>query len=95
MITGLTAEMEETNPGFVTTLHGVYLGLIEFIEGIIRDGQTRQQVRNDVDARLAALNIVGLLRGVSCFGVLADLGLDCETVIQAAKPVLLDGLRPR
>jgi AcrR family transcriptional regulator len=95
VITGLTAEMEENNPGFVSALHGVYLGLIEFIEGIIRDGQAKNQVRNDVDARLAALNIVGLLRGVSCFGVLADLGLDCEVVIQAAKPLLMDGLRPR
>ncbi len=95
VITGLTAELEESNPSYVTTLHSVYLGLIEFIEGIIRNGQTQQQIRNDVDARLVALNIVGLLRGVSCFGVLADLGLDCETVIQTAKPVFLEGLRSR
>lgn len=95
VITGLTAELEETNPGFVTALHGVYIGLIAFIEGIIREGQTKQQVRNDVEARLVALNIVGLLRGVSCFGVLSDLGVDCEIVINAAKPVFLEGLRPR
>ncbi len=95
VITGLTAELEESNPAYVTALHGVYLGFIEFIEGIIRDGQSKQQIRTDVDARLTALNIVGLLRGISCFGVLADLGLDCEVVIKAAKPVLLDGLHPR
>ncbi len=95
VITGLTAELEESNPRYVTALHGVYLGFIDFIEGIIRDGQSKQQVRNDVDARLAALNIVGLLRGISCFGLLADLGLDCEVVIRAARPVLLDGLHPR
>ena len=55
----------------------------------------KQQVRNDVEARLAAVTIVGLLRGVSCFGVLGDLGLECETVIKAAKPVILEGLQPR
>jgi hypothetical protein len=32
---------------------------------------------------------------VSCFGVLKDMGLDSEIVINAVKPVLLDGLRPR
>ena len=46
-----------------------------------------------MDAQLVALNIVGLLRGVSCFGLLSDMGLDCETVINAVKPLLLDGLR--
>ncbi len=95
VILGLTTEMEEADPGFVAAFHGTYLGLVETIEGIIRDGQNRQQVRRDVDGRLVALNIVGLLRGVSCLGVLADLGLDSEIVINAARPVILDGLRPR
>jgi AcrR family transcriptional regulator len=90
---GLTAEMEETNPGFLEALHSVYGDMIGFIEGLIRNGQARGQIRADVDARLMALNIVGLLRGVSCFGLLSDMGLDCETVIDAVKPLLLDGLR--
>ncbi len=95
VITGLSAEMEDSNPGFVAALHGVYMALISFVEGIIQKGQGARQVRTDVDAQLMALNIVGLLRGVSCFGVLSEMGLDCETVINAVKPVLLDGLRPR
>jgi AcrR family transcriptional regulator len=95
VITGLTAEMEETNPDFITALHGVYAALIAFIEEILRRGQASGHVRDDVDARLLALNVVGLLRGVSCFGVLKDMGLDSEIVINAVKPVLLDGLRPR
>lgn len=95
VITGLTVEMEDTDPGFTAALHGVYTMLIAFVEKIIQDGQASGQVRQDVDAHLVALNIVGLLRGVSCFGVLGELGLDCETVIQAVKPVLLDGLRPQ
>jgi AcrR family transcriptional regulator len=95
VITGLTAEMEDNNPGYVAALHGVYTALITFVEGIVQGGQATGQVRRDVDARLIAVNIVGLLRGVSCFGVLNDMGLDCEIVIRGVQPVLLDGLRPR
>ncbi len=95
VMTGLSAEMEETNPSFLAALHGVYGALIAFIERIIENGQARQQVRGDVDARLTALNLVGLLRGVSCFGMLGEMGLDCATVINAFKPVIVDGLRPR
>jgi hypothetical protein len=32
---------------------------------------------------------------VSCFGMVGEMGLDCEVVINTFKPVLLDGLRPR
>jgi TetR/AcrR family transcriptional repressor of nem operon len=92
---GLTAEMEDTNPAFLEALQGVYTEMILFIEEIIHNGQMNQQVRNDVDARLIALNIVGLLRGVSCFGVLGEMGLDCVQVINGFKPVLVDGLRPK
>ena len=95
VMTGLTAEMEATNPGFLAALQSVYSALIQFIEEIIHQGQAHQQVRADVDAQLVALNIVGLLRGVSCFGLLGEMGLDCATVIDAFKPVVLDGLRPR
>ena len=92
---GLTAEMEDTNPSFLVALQKVYMDMISFIEELIKNGQARQQVRGDVDARLVAINIVGLLRGVSCFGILGEMGLDCVMVINALKPVLLDGLRPR
>jgi AcrR family transcriptional regulator len=91
---GLTAEMEESNPGFLDALQSVYRDMIGFIEEVIRSGQAQGQIRADVDARLMALNIVGLLRGISCFGLLGEMGLDCVQVIEALKPVLLDGLRP-
>ena len=95
VMTGLSAEMEDDNPKFTEALHGVYMDFIGFIEGIIRSGQAKGEVRDDVDAKLIALNMVGLLRGIGCFGVLNDMGLDCEIVIHAVKPVLLEGLRPR
>ncbi len=95
VIMGLTAEMEAANPGLLADLQSVYLGLVESVAATIRDGQNRQQVRRDVDGRLMALNLIGLLHGVSCFGVLTDLGLAPEIVINAAGPVILDRLRPR
>lgn len=91
---GLTAEMEATNPSFLAALQSVYIDMIGFIEELIRNGQTHGQIRADVNPRLIALNIVGLLRGVSCFGLLGEMGLDCIEVIDSLKPVLLDGLRP-
>lgn len=91
---GLTAEMEATNPSFLAALQSVYVDMIGFIEELIRNGQTHGQIRADVNPRLIALNIVGLLRGVSCFGLLGEMGLDCIEVIDSLKPVLLDGLRP-
>jgi AcrR family transcriptional regulator len=90
---GLTAEMEETNPGFLKALHSVYSDMIGFVEELIRNGQTQGQIRTDVNAQLMALNIVGLLRGVSCFALLTEMNLDCVQVIEALKPVLIDGLR--
>jgi AcrR family transcriptional regulator len=90
---GLTAEMEETNPSFLEALQSVYLDMIGFIEEMIRNGQTQGKIRDDANPQLIALNIVGLLRGISCFGLLDDMGLDCVQVIAALKPILLDGLR--
>jgi TetR/AcrR family transcriptional repressor of nem operon len=95
VISGLTAEMESSNPSFTAALHNVYAEMIAYIEDIIRHGQAVGQIRGDVDAQLIALNIVGLLRGVSCFGVLREMELTCDTVVQSVVPVLLDGLRPR
>ncbi len=91
---GLTAEMEESNPELLAALQSVYRDMIAFIEDVIRSGQAQGQIRADADARLIALNIVGLLRGISCFGLLGEMGLDCVQVIDALKPVLVNGLRP-
>jgi TetR/AcrR family transcriptional repressor of nem operon len=92
VISGLIAEMEGNDARFFAALQEVYTEMILFVEKIIRTGQSKGEIRNDVDAHLIAINIVGLLRGVSCFSVLGKMGLDCEIVINALKPVLLDGL---
>lgn len=94
VITGLSEEMRGTQPELAAALHGVYRELIAVVQGLLTAGRDRGQVRADLDPHLVAVDVVGLLRGVSCFGVLADLGLDVERVLAAIGPVLIDGMRP-
>lgn len=95
VITGLSEEIRGSEPELADALHGVYRELIAVVEQLLAAGQDAGQVRRDIDPHLVAIDIVGLLRGVSCFGVLADLGLDVERTLAGIRPVLIDGLRPR
>jgi AcrR family transcriptional regulator len=94
VITGLSEEIRGSEPELAAALHGVYRELIAVVERLLTAGQDAGQVRPDVDPRLVAISVVGLLRGISCFGVLLDLGLDVEQTLAGIRPVLIDGLRP-
>jgi AcrR family transcriptional regulator len=94
VITGLSEEIRGSEPELAAALHGVYRELIAVVEQLLTAGQNAGQVRADIDIHLIAIDIVGLLRGIRCFGVLADLGLDVERTLAAIRPVLVDGLRP-
>jgi AcrR family transcriptional regulator len=95
VITGLSEEIRGSEPDLASALHAVYRELIAVVEHLLTAGQNAGQVRADIDPHLVAIDVVGLLRGISCFGVLADLGLDVEHTLAAIRPVLIDGLRPR
>lgn len=95
VVSGLTEEMRHTHPDLAEVLHGIYRDLIGFVEQLLGAGQARGEVRADVDARAIAVDVVGMLRGVSCFAVVTDLGLECENTLAAFGPVLIDGLRPQ
>jgi len=95
VISGLSEEMRHTHPELAKVLNGIYLDLIAFVERVLRSGQSRGEVRQDVDPHLIAVDFVGLLRGVSCFGVLTDLGLECDDTLAAICPVLIAGLQPQ
>lgn len=94
VITGLSEEMRGSEPDLAAALHQVYRELISVVEQMLVAGRDAGQVRADVDPHLVAVDIVGLLRGISCFGVLVDLGLDVEQALAGIRPVLIDGLRP-
>ncbi len=89
----LVAEMDGVNPTFMAALEKIYADLTLFIERIIRKGQAAGQVRPDLDARLAALNIVGMLR-TGCSRILNRMSADYTARMATLKQMLLDSLRP-
>ncbi len=91
---GLTTEMEGVNPDFSTALQEVYADLTRFIERIVQKGQAAGQIRPDLDARLMALNFVGMLRGIGCCPVFRQMGVDHAEIIGTLNQMLLGGLRP-
>lgn len=94
VITGLSEEIQGSEPELAAALHEVYRELIAVVEQLLTAGQHAGQVRTDIDPHLVAIGVVGLLRGISCFGVLTDLGLGVEQTLTGIRPVLVDGLRP-
>ncbi len=89
----LVAEMDGVNPTFMAALEKIYVDLTLFIERIIRQGQAAGQVRPDLDARLAAVNIVGMLR-TGCSRILNRMSADYTARMATLKQMLLDSLRP-
>jgi len=87
-------EMDGVNPTFMAVLQEIHTDLILFIERIIQKGQTASQVRPDLDARLTALNIVGILGGIGCCPILKHVSGDYAAMMETLKQMLLDGLRP-
>ena len=94
VLSGLTMEMDGINPTFMAILQEIHTDLILFIERIIQKGQAAGQVRPDLDARLTALNIVGMLGGIGCCPILKHISGDYAAMIMTLKQMLLDGLRP-
>lgn len=91
---GLVAEMQDVNPDFSAALIEVYVELTEFIERIILKGQKNGQVRSDLDAKLVALSIVGMLRGSCCSPLISHLNADYLAVMELQKQIILDSLQP-
>jgi AcrR family transcriptional regulator len=89
----LVAEMDGVNPTFMAALEKIYADLTLFIERIIRKGQAVGQVRPDLDARLAALNIVGML-STGCSHILNRMSADYTARMATLKQMLLDSLQP-
>jgi len=94
VLNGLIAEMDGLNPTFMTALQKLYDDLTGFIERIVRKGQTTGQVRSDLDARLVAINIVGMMRGGGCARILNRLGADYTARMATLKQMILASLRP-
>lgn len=83
----------EDNSEFAIALVEVYEELTGFIESIIKKGQKEKQVRTDVDARMVALNVVGMMRATCC-RMLQRLSDDDVERMGTLRQVFVDGLQP-
>jgi AcrR family transcriptional regulator len=94
VLNGLMMEMDGVNPRYLSALQEVYGELARFIESIVRKGQSAGQIRTDIDAKLASLAVVGMLRGTGCSRPKTERALvDYTTLMGTLKKVLVDGLR--
>jgi AcrR family transcriptional regulator len=94
VLNGMMTELEGVRPELAAALQQVYGELTRFVEQIIRKGQAAGQVREDIDAALAALTIVGMLRGTACSRPISERELvDYRTIMATLKKVLITGLR--
>jgi hypothetical protein len=87
------AEMEDTNPEYATVIQEIYEDLTGFIERIVRKGQKTGELRPDLDARLFAFSIVGVLRGIGCYPMVGKMGADRVEMTEALKQILFEGIR--
>ena len=89
----LMMEMEDINPKFTAALQEIYNELIEFVEHIIKKGQRSGQIKPNLDTRLTALNIVGVLKAIGCSQIFNYLEIDHTAMTETWKQILLNGLR--
>ncbi len=94
VLSNLMAEMEDTNPEYAAVIQKIYEDLIGFIERIIQKGQANGEIRSDLDTRLLAFSIVGVLRGIGCYPVLGQMSADITAMTETLKQVLFEGIRP-
>jgi AcrR family transcriptional regulator len=94
VLSGLMAEMDGLNPSFMAALQDLYSDLAHLVERILQKGQAAGQVRADLDTRLVAVNIVGMLRGGGCSQILDHLEADRKARMETLKQMVLDSLRP-
>jgi AcrR family transcriptional regulator len=94
VLNGLMAEMDGVNREFLALLQEVYTDLVDLIEKIVRQGQGTGQVRSDLDPRLTAFSIVGVLRGTGCgYAMFTRLGAPYAELMAASRRMILAGVR--
>jgi len=93
MMSNLMNEMGSVNPKYSSVLENSYEQFILFVEQILVVGQAKGEIRSDVDPRLLALNIVGILKSIGCYPHLERIPVDRIAMANSLKEVLLDGLR--
>jgi AcrR family transcriptional regulator len=93
VMSNLMSEMESVDPKYSSVIEDVYEELILFAEKIISSGQSKGEIRSDVDSRLLSLNIVGILKGIGCYPKLKRMTINRIAMADSLVNVLVDGIR--
>jgi AcrR family transcriptional regulator len=93
VMSNLMSEMESVDPKYSSVIEDVYEELILFAEKIISSGQSKGEIRSDVDSRLLSLNIVGILKGIGCYPKLKRMTINRIAMADSLVKVLVDGIR--
>jgi AcrR family transcriptional regulator len=94
VLNGLMMEGEGVGKDLLEAVQAVYAELARFIEQILRKGQAAGQIRQDVDAKLAALTMVGTIRGTGCARPVSErMKVSYTSMMETVKLVLVKGLK--
>ncbi len=94
VMNGMMMEMDGVDPKFYRELQSAYADMSGFIEQILLKGQKAGKIRSDVDPRLTALTIAGMLRGTGCSRPLSErMKYDYKATMEVLKKVVVQGLK--
>jgi TetR/AcrR family fatty acid metabolism transcriptional regulator len=89
----LSIEMEGVNPQFSTAIKEIHTELVDFAEHIVKKGQRTGQFRLNLDSRLTAMNIVGILKVIGCSHVFYQMDVDIVDMTDTLKQILWEGVK--
>ncbi len=93
VLSSLVMEMDSVNTEFMDALREVFADLTALIQRIIEKGQENREVRRDLDPRLLALNLVGMMEGNSIPWILNRGNVDYQKMSSTQRHRLLGGLK--
>jgi len=93
VLSSLVMEMDNVNAEFMDALREIFADLTALIQRIIEKGQENGEIRNDLDPRLLALNLVGMMEGNSIPWILNRGNVDYQRMSKTQRHILVSGLK--
>jgi AcrR family transcriptional regulator len=93
VLSSLVMEMDNVNAEFMDALREIFADLTALIQRIIEKGQESGEIRRDLDPRLLALNLVGMMEGNSIPWILNRGRVNYQKMSRTQRHILLNGLK--
>jgi AcrR family transcriptional regulator len=93
VLSSLVMEMDNVNAEFMDALREIFADLTALIQRIIEKGQESGEIRGDLDPRLLALNLVGMMEGNSIPWILNRGKVNYQKMSRTQRHILLNGLK--